>query len=552
MYISVFDGQLNKIGLLDNKEGGSLTAVVDGFERFLESGSGTIKLSIERSLRANETRKNSLYEKLDESTYLSIADKDRDYFFTTFEYTKHNNKKEFVLESLNLELINETTGTYEAKEDKTIEQYFKVWAILDQGKMKLGKNELKDKKMMLKFDKIESVLKRVLSIIDSFGGEVDFVTETDDFGKFKQLTLDIYKKKDDKNKGVGKKRDRIIKVADNLDIITKKVTKRELYNALTIVGTHEVKKTENQLVQTTKKGTAGASKKATYNEGALVYAGHQLKKETINSILELCLKFNLLPSGIIVQVYLESFWGDSRVGRTDNNWSGMSGTAQTRPSGIVVTTGSRRPPNEGGTYFHYKSVADWLYDYMYLLRPGGIYAVSGKKDFGSYIKGLFTIGGARANYAQSGYNLYVAGANSIRAGIERSNPGKLDKIDNLWRNPQTVSTQVATTTGASKDNRVEKMIQWMESKKGRVTYSMAARTGPSSYDCSSAVYYAMQAGGFGGIGTWPFSTESEHAALTAAGYKLIAENKPFTIQRGDIIIWGRKGYSAGVNCSAYV
>ena len=35
----------------------------------------------------------------------------------------------------------------------------------------------------------------------------------------------------------------------------------------------------------------------------------------------------------------------------------------------------------------------------------------------------------------------------------------------------------------------------MSDRVGKVTYSMDYRNGPNSYDCSSAVYYALMAGG---------------------------------------------------------
>ncbi len=40
------------------------------------------------------------------------------------------------------------------------------------------------------------------------------------------------------------------------------------------------------------------------------------------------------------------------------------------------------------------------------------------------------------------------------------------------------------------------MIKWMQARKGKVTYDMYHRLGPNSYDCSSAVFYSMIAGGF--------------------------------------------------------
>ncbi|EOH96401.1 peptidoglycan amidohydrolase family protein [Enterococcus pallens] len=63
-------------------------------------------------------------------------------------------------------------------------------------------------------------------------------------------------------------------------------------------------------------------------------------------------------------------------------------------------------------------------------------------------------------------------------------------------------------------------------------------------DCSGSVYYTLrQAGGFN-YGYIP-STETLHDYLLKLGFELIAENSDFPMQRGDVIIWGRKGYSAG-------
>ena len=83
--------------------------------------------------------------------------------------------------------------------------------------------------------------------------------------------------------------------------------------------------------------------------------------------MEVSKKYGLLPSGLISQLYLESNWGASYEGQTDHNWGGLTGTAQTRPSGVVVTTGNARPANEGGYYMHFASDEDFIQDYAYLL-----------------------------------------------------------------------------------------------------------------------------------------------------------------------------------------
>lgn len=90
----------------------------------------------------------------------------------------------------------------------------------------------------------------------------------------------------------------------------------------------------------------------------------------------------------------------------------------------------------------------------------------------------------------------------------------------------------------------ETAIRWMTERKGRVTYSMFQRTGPASYDCSSAICYALMSAGASRV-SWPVTTESAHAWLLANGYKLISENQSWNMVRGDVIIWGRKGQSIG-------
>ena len=93
---------------------------------------------------------------------------------------------------------------------------------------------------------------------------------------------------------------------------------------------------------------------------------------------------------------------------------------------------------------------------------------------------------------------------------------------------------------------MEQAIAWMEARRGKVTYSMDYRNGPNSYDCSSAVYYALMSAGAVSAG-WAVNTEYEHDWLLKNGFKLIAENSVFAAQRGDIFIWGKRGQSAGAD-----
>lgn len=168
---------------------------------------------------------------------------------------------------------------------------------------------------------------------------------------------------------------------------------------------------------------------AVKQDGDLLFNGAVLKKAILDKILVKCKEHDILPSYAITVLHFEGFWGQSAVGRSDNNWGGMTWTGQgNRPSGITVTKGTARPLNEGGHYMHYESVDDFLTDWFYLLRAGGSYKVSGAKTFSEAVKGMFKVGGAKYDYAASGFDSYVVGMASRLKAIEQEN-GPLAKYD---------------------------------------------------------------------------------------------------------------------------
>ena len=87
---------------------------------------------------------------------------------------------------------------------------------------------------------------------------------------------------------------------------------------------------------------------------------------------------------------------------------------------------------------------------------------------------------------------------------------------------------------------IENMIKWMTDREGKVTYSMERRLGPKSYDCSSAVFLAMIAGGFLPAG----SMGNTETLFRMVGTKL-KEISRSEVKRGDIFVAGTPGASHG-------
>ena len=86
-------------------------------------------------------------------------------------------------------------------------------------------------------------------------------------------------------------------------------------------------------------------------------------------------------------------------------------------------------------------------------------------------------------------------------------------------------------------SKIEKMISWGEGKIGKTTYSQYQRNGPSSYDCSSFVYYAMKEAGFAVPNyAWNTMVMESDADQNQKYIKWISASE---IKRGDLFI---KGY----------
>ena len=93
---------------------------------------------------------------------------------------------------------------------------------------------------------------------------------------------------------------------------------------------------------------------------------------------------------------------------------------------------------------------------------------------------------------------------------------------------------------------IETTIKWFYDRKG-TTYSMVYRLGPSSYDCSSAVYLALIAGGYFPTNKWVGNTDSLYGDLERAGWTQLVPDRNGYIEakRGDVFLWGKRGASTG-------
>lgn len=448
----IHDSKLHPVLLLDNEKQGTLNYFDDTWTRQLTTGSSVFEFSVYKKTLEGDNPLNHKYQVLNDQAFVSFVHKDKVQLFNIMQIEETETTVRCYCENLNLELLNEYCNPYKATKAMSFEEYLVAFDILNWGALTIGTNEVKDKKLTLEWTGQDTKLARLLSIANNFDAEIEFETQLHNNYTFKAFIINIYKEYEEgKSYGVGRDRsDTVLRYQKNIAGITKKLDKRQIYNAIRPYGKKTVKGERVVSNPVTRKVTKTVSSNKTYLGGDIKYYGHTIKKANVQAIINYAVQYNILPSGIITQLYLESFWGDSTVGKRDNNWAGMSGGAQTRPSGVKVTTGMARPANEGGTYMHYASVDDFLKDYTYLLAKQGIYNVVGKKNIADYTKGLFRAGGDKYDYAAAGYQSYTNLMTNIRNGINKVTGNILNTIDKLWQTPVQPITAVNVARRATK------------------------------------------------------------------------------------------------------
>lgn len=448
----IHDAKLHPVLLLDNERQGALNYYDDLWTRQLTTGSSVFEFSVYKKTLLGDNPLNHKYQVLNDQAFVSFVHNDKVQLFNIMQVEETETTIRCFCENLNLELLNEYCNAYKATKAMSFEEYLVQFDILNWGALTIGTNEVKDKKLTLEWTGQDTKLARLLSIANNFDAEIEFETQLHNNYTFKAFIINIYKEYEEgKSYGVGRDRsDTVLRYQKNIAGITKKLDKRQIYNAIRPYGKKTVKGERVVSNPVTRKVTKTVGSNKTYLGGDIKYYGHTIKKANVQAIINYAVQYNILPSGIITQLYLESFWGDSTVGKRDNNWAGMSGGAQTRPSGVKVTTGMARPANEGGTYMHYASVDDFLKDYTYLLAKQGIYNVVGKKNIADYTKGLFRAGGAKYDYAAAGYQSYTNLMTNIRNGINKVTGNILNTIDKLWQTPVKPITAVNVARRATK------------------------------------------------------------------------------------------------------
>ena len=137
--------------------------------------------------------------------------------------------------SLSFELINEDAGEYKAGRAMSFEEYLAVFDA--ERTLKLGLNEVSDKRITNEWTGTTTVLKRLFSLANVFSAEIEFETVLNSDYSLKEIVLNVYREHSDTDRGIGEYRgDVVLRYGKGITGIRKTTDAEKLYTCIQPTG----------------------------------------------------------------------------------------------------------------------------------------------------------------------------------------------------------------------------------------------------------------------------------------------------------------------------
>ena len=160
---------------------------------------------------------------------LAFKDAGNDYWLTINSFEKNGYECSLTAYSLSLETNKEKRKAFKAPK-WTFKQYLDY--VDPEHSLTLGLNEVASQSMQLEWSGTDTILARLFSIANSFGAELEFVTELNDDYSLKRHVLNVYKVGN-----IGKDKTGMpIRVGKSLKVINYTANIDELYTAIRVHG----------------------------------------------------------------------------------------------------------------------------------------------------------------------------------------------------------------------------------------------------------------------------------------------------------------------------
>lgn len=239
MLLTIHDSNLRKVVFIDNDKQDTLNYFNDIWTRYLETGSSTFDFTVFKKAIISDVGKKRAYNSLNEKAFVSFQYKGKTYLYTIRKIEENEKVIKCYGINLNLELINEYSIPYKSPKAMSFKEFCEEMDLLNYTFLKIGINEVSDKKISAEWEGTDTKLNRLLSLAKKFGAEIEFDTRLNSDSSIKSFTVNVYHEHDDTHQGVGQISPTILKYGKNLKTITRTIDKTGIYNTVVPTGKDE-------------------------------------------------------------------------------------------------------------------------------------------------------------------------------------------------------------------------------------------------------------------------------------------------------------------------
>lgn len=246
--IAVLNPHDRVLAFLDNTHRNSMHYWNDELHEYLQGTANTYAFTV------SSKHEDAAY--IVEGNKVAFVYNRKDYYLNIV----HVEKDEFTVTatawSLSFELINENVGAYKSQSAMSFEEY--VTAFDPERTVRIGINEVSDKRISNEWTGEATVLSRLFSVANVFDAEIEFQTVLNDDYSLKEIVMNVYREHLDNNTGVGEFRGDIkLRYGKNVTGIRKESSIENLYtgirptgkDGLTIQGIEKEELDENGVVE---------------------------------------------------------------------------------------------------------------------------------------------------------------------------------------------------------------------------------------------------------------------------------------------------------------
>lgn len=236
MLLTIHDSSLRKVAFIDNNKQGTLNYFNDTWHRYLETASSTFDFTVFKKAIISDTGQKRAYNTLNEKAFVSFHYKGKTYLHTIRKVEENEQVIKCYGINLNLELINEYANPYKSPKAMTFKEFCEAMDLLNYTFLKIGINEVSDKKISAEWEGTDTKLNRLLSLAKKFGAEIEFDTRLNADSSIKSFTVNAYHEHDDNHQGVGRVSSTVLEYGKNLKTITRTIDKTGIYNSVRPTG----------------------------------------------------------------------------------------------------------------------------------------------------------------------------------------------------------------------------------------------------------------------------------------------------------------------------